>query len=116
MSQSPQPVPTITAVPASATLQVGQSLEVVLEANATTGYEWTTQVMAGQESVNVGQTGYQPGPTKRPGAGGTSTTTITALAPGDAVVRFTYARPWDPEDNPTAADLRVTIEAGADGP
>lgn len=114
MSTSPLPVRTITELPANADLQVGQQLEVVLEANATTGYEWTAEVTKGRKTVAVVDTSYQPGPTKLPGAGGASTTMIAGLAPGQAVVRFTYARPWDPKDNPTVAELAVTVTAGAE--
>lgn len=111
MSPAAAPVRAITEVPASTTLAVGQELQVVLEANATTGYEWTAEVTKGKGAVEVVDTSYQQGPTQMPGSGGASTTRIAASAPGQAVVRFTYARPWDPKDNPTVADLKITVTA-----
>lgn len=110
-SASTTPVPqVITELPATTTIAVGQTIEVVLEENRSTGYSWSTVpplVKPGaQPVVNVGESTYVAG-AQMPGAPGESRTTITAVSPGTAVVVFRYS---PPNQQPDLNDIkRLTI-------
>lgn len=103
---------TVSELPSAITAKIGDTISVVLEANPTTGYEWSTKVVnpaSGPVVEQVGEPQYTPGPSKMPGAGGQTTTILKVVGAGKATVQFTYARPWDPKDDPTVADLQITV-------
>ena len=110
-SSAPSPQ-TVTALPATTTLSVGQSVDVVLEENRSTGYTWSTVpplVKPGsQPVVTVGESTYSPGAAV-PGAPGESRTTITAVSPGTAVVVFRYSPPNQQPDLKNIKRLTVVV-------
>lgn len=99
---------TINSVPNTAELKVGETLDVVLESNASTGYHWkvttdTSNIATASEAV------YAAGATSMPGAPGTATTRVTAVAPGTAVIRFQYVPPGNQTPTNSPQDLTVTV-------
>ena len=88
------------------------SVYVTLDANYTTGYEWT--VTLDGASVQLKEEAYTPhdAPESMAGVGGTWTCTLEAICDGDATVNFTYSRPWDKTDVAESYSLQVTVHNG----
>lgn len=79
-------------------MQVGESLDLRLDENPTTGFQW--QVVSGDKSVaEVTGDSFQTPGTDAAGAGGTHTFTITAHSAGRTTLRSVLARSWE-RDNP----------------
>lgn len=90
------------------------SLEVKLDANPTTGYEWTYQIEGtgvqpdGDEFVPASD-GAQP----KTGEGGVHTFNFKADGTGEATITFSYARSWEASDDDKTVMLHVTADNGA---
>ena len=87
---------------------VGKTFTIALDANATTGYNWSqtikdTNVVAYVDNAYVAAaTGPQT-----VGGGGTDTFTFKAVGKGTTTITLTYARPW--ESVPAAQTRTITI-------
>lgn len=92
-TKKPQPTSTITKLPAQVKLLPGQSVNVTLETNVTTGYSWSAKVVGKAGTVTVSDGKYTAPNTTLVGAPGTTTWTITAVKKGTAVVRFLTTPP-----------------------
>lgn len=79
----------------SATLSVGDFLQLSLGSNASTGFQWTEKLLISDPKV-ISQTGHEALAPKSamPGAGGSEVWMLQATAPGNATVSSTYGRPW----------------------
>lgn len=88
------------------------SLYVKLDANYTTGYEWTVAIEGA--CVELQEEIYTPhdAPEGMVGVGGTWTCTLNAILNGEATVNFTYARPWDKTDIAETHCLKVSVSNG----
>lgn len=90
------------------------ALEVKLDANPTTGYEWTYQIDGagvqpdGDEYIPASD-GSQP----TTGEGGMHVFNFKADGSGEAAITFTYARSWEASDDDQAVVLKTTVENGA---
>lgn len=73
-------------------VRVGEAFAISLPANPTTGYDWQVEISSG--SVVLLRRDHHRS-ADRIGAGGTTTFTFQATAPGEAVLRFRYLRPWE---------------------
>lgn len=73
-------------------LVVGQRFTLDLPSNPTTGFDW--QVEFPPDRLRLERRKYARG-SDRIGAGGTTTFTLGATAPGTATVRFRYLRIWE---------------------
>jgi len=89
----------------------GQDFAIRLSANPTTGYEWTVTAVPDQTMVNLVSVDgtYQPPDQPLPGAGGFQVFELAAIGPGTTQVQFTYARPFDPSDNPTIETFTIQV-------
>lgn len=86
----------------------GQSLALTVESNPTTGYSWSVE----QEGACFAeQSVYVAAPQDAPvaGAGGWQSFLFTPIAPGEAVLRFRYARPWESNDDDIAVSVRLSV-------
>lgn len=94
------------------TVKVGDTIKVVLTANATTGYSWAAKLSAeGARLIEqVGEPEYTPDSTDGPVAGseGTATLTFKALAKGETELALTYAQQFDAAGTP-AETFKVTL-------
>ena len=88
------------------------SIYVQLEANATTGYEWTVSVEG--SSVVVIEDEYVPddAPLGMVGVGGTWKCKLDVVEDGQAVLHFVYARPWDKSNTAETRTLLVSVVNG----
>lgn len=84
---------TVTELPAQVRLVPGESVNVRLSTNVTTGYSWSTKVVGKKGTVTVSDGVYKAPDTALVGAPGTTTWTVTAKAKGTAVVKFLTTPP-----------------------
>lgn len=88
-------------------------LEVQLDANPTTGYEWTCAI-EGDAVTAEGDNYVAPGDSNEPkaGEGGVQIFAFKASGSGEATLTFTYARSWESTDSDKVVTLRATTEDG----
>lgn len=77
------------------TLNLGDTLQVSLGSNPSTGFRWTPQMQITDPTV-LAQAGHEVlGPSvARPGAAGREVWALQAIGPGATTVSTTYGRPW----------------------
>ena len=97
------------------TVEVGDTIKVVLAGNVTTGYSWAADLSAEDAALleQVGEAEYSPVSTDEPiaGSGGTATLTFKALAKGEADLVLTYAQQFDEQGEPAETfQAKITIE------
>jgi inhibitor of cysteine peptidase len=94
------------------TIKVGDTVKVVLTANATTGYSWAAALSEKDDALleQLGEADYTPDSTDQAivGSGGTATLSFKALAKGTAELVLTYAQQFDTAATP-AETFKVTL-------
>ena len=108
--------------PIEGRMEVGQRLEIQLGANAGTGYAWqmagpAPAVMSLQSTDPAGVVTPVQGEAGRAGGGTVTTYAMTAIAQGEARLRFVLARPWEKGVEPVrVVDVEVKVDPrSADG-
>ena len=80
-------------------VKTGDTVQVILEGNPTTGYQWTATLTDKDKAIaqQQGDAAYvqQSTDSSVVGAGGTYTFTFKAVAAGQATLTFAYARSFD---------------------
>lgn len=94
------------------TLAVGDTLEVVLEENATTGYLWQVTDLSG---VSLDGSELRPATDFRPGAAGEHRFRLRAVAAGEGRVLIELRRPWE-DDAPAARRFSVELSVTSSTP
>jgi inhibitor of cysteine peptidase len=88
----------MTQAAAAETLRLapGESAPLQVSENSSTGYGWRIdpQASVALDRVQITDEGHKPGADK-PGAPGTHSWVIRAVAPGKGRIVFTYQRPWE---------------------
>ena len=104
---------TIRVTPAAATgtnvdAKVGDTVVVSLEANATTGYEWT---LTAGDTFTIEKSEYvpDPNPDQLAGKGGAQVVTLKVTKAGASDLTGTYARSWETPSPDAGPDLTVRI-------
>ncbi|MFF3652565.1 protease inhibitor I42 family protein [Streptomyces sp. NPDC002181] len=92
----------------SVTLRLGQSTDVVLEENPSTGYEW--QITALPSPLRLKSSTYtpSPNPSHMVGRGGVHTFRFTAVRRGTGDLKFAYRRPGE-SSTPPGETLTVKV-------
>ena len=96
----------------SATLTVGDYLQISLGSNASTGYQWDEKLLISDPKV-LAQTGHEViAPTGgQPGAPGSEVWMVQAMAPGNSTVSAAYGQPWEGgEKGEWVFSVNVTVE------
>jgi inhibitor of cysteine peptidase len=88
-------------------LRVGDTMEVVLDGNPTTGFQWETAAMDASVLKQLGEPGFEPY-TNLMGSGGTFTFRFGAVASGQTLLKLVYHRPWE-KDVPSEKTFEVTV-------
>ena len=93
-------------------LNVGDTLRVILPANASTGYRWQ---VAGNDATILQLSGSKnlAGGEQRPGAVGKQSLTFVAKTAGKDRLVLNYSRPWEKNARP-AQSYAVEVTVGAD--
>jgi predicted secreted protein len=95
----------------SVQLTAGQELEVVLEGNPTTGFQWEVGSADAAVLRQTGDWDFAPS-SDLTGAGGLVTLHFKAVAAGETLLQLVYLQPWDKE-TPPAETFSVRVVVGA---
>jgi predicted secreted protein len=94
-------------------LNQGQSLELSLQGNPTTGFTWS--FVAAPDASVLTQTSHDYVPSSQAiGAGGTEHWVFQAVGPGSTSISLNYSRPW--ESVPPAKTFTVQVSVGSGTP
>ena len=90
-----KPTLIVTQTPAQVRLVPGETIQITLSTNRTTGYSWSARVTGDRGAVRVSRGTYQAPqvPEGLVGAAGTTTWTVTAVADGTARVNIVATPP-----------------------
>jgi inhibitor of cysteine peptidase len=83
------------------TVKIGDTIEVIIPGNPTTGFAWTAALAAYSTEASDGAV---------VGAGGTYTFTFKAAAAGEALIKLVYSRPWESVAPEKTFTVTVTIK------
>ena len=96
--------------PVEVSLNVGDTLRVVLPSTPSTGYSW--HVAGGGAALKPVSSSNTPSAQPRPGAAGRQTLAFTAAAPGEENLVLDYSRPWE-KGKPAARQYAIGVKVGA---
>jgi predicted secreted protein len=93
------------------TVEVGDTVEVVIPGNMTTGFSWAAALAEKDAALLqlVGEPAYATG-SKLIGGGGTFAFTFKAVAKGEALLKLVYARPWESVAPEKTFSATVTVK------
>ena len=91
---------TVSAADSGSTIEmaVGETLNVTLESNPTTGFSWALAANSDEgvlQEVDHEYVADEAGETPMVGAGGVENWTFKALAKGETTISMEYSRPWE---------------------
>jgi inhibitor of cysteine peptidase len=95
------------------TVKAGDTIEVVIPGNPTTGYAWTSALSAKDAALiqPVGKPAYASAAKDGVvGAGGVYTFTFKAAAAGEALLKLVYSRSWESVEPLQTFSVTLTIE------
>lgn len=104
------PMPVLIAAQSETAMQLGQIMEITLEANPSTGYQWQLvedgqpQLVKTEVPIATQTAAERP----MPGAPGTMRLHLQAVRTGSCDVVLEYRRPWE-TDMPPAATARYRV-------
>jgi inhibitor of cysteine peptidase len=79
-------------------LAVGETLNVTLESNPTTGFSWALAANSDEsvlQEIDHEYVANEAGETPMVGSGGVEDWTFKALAKGETTISMEYSRPWE---------------------
>lgn len=97
--------------PVQVSLQIGDTLRIVLAATPSTGYSW--HVASATAALKAMSSSNRPGTPQRPGAAGTQTLVLKAVTPGKGNLVLDYSRPWE-KGKPAARQYAIAVSVGDD--
>ncbi|NLT35342.1 MAG: protease inhibitor I42 family protein [Gaiellales bacterium] len=98
------------AADTTVTLNTGQALEMVLEGNPSTGYEWTLEPPFGNSLSEKGVKQVLNTDSSVVGAPATYHFNFLAEGPGETVLNFLYKRPWETTPDDQTVSVTVVVE------
>ena len=93
----------------------GDTLEVRLPANPSTGYSWSIAANSAAVLRPAGEPRFDPPAAARPGASGTQSFGFRVVGGGGAFLQLVYRRPFE-KDAPPARNWGVFVAAASVGP
>lgn len=98
----------------SFTVKAGDTIEVVLPGNPTTGFGWTAALTDEDAALleQVGEPEYVADEVAENvvGSGGQFTLTFKAKADGEATLKLVYSRSWEDVEPEQTFEVQITIE------
>ena len=91
-------------------LNAGDTLDVILNGDPSTGYSWTVGFYTPSVIKPTGEPEYLPD-SQLLGAVGTYTFQFLAIGEGQSVLRLIYSRQWE-EDTPEIKTCEITVQVG----
>jgi predicted secreted protein len=89
----------------------GETFSIVLDSNATTGYQWQVAQPLNENVVKFYTSIYQAPENPIPGAGGRERLTFTATGRGQAAIVLNYLRAWETGASPArTVTFNVTVK------
>ena len=95
------------------TVKVGDTVQVVIPGNPTTGYSWVAALSESDAALlqQQGEPAYAEGSNGQVvGEGGTFTFTFKAVKAGQATLKLVYERPWEKDAPAQTYQVELTIE------
>lgn len=96
------------------TVKAGETIQVVLPGNITTGFSWAAALTDKDASVLVqdGDAAYAEESTDAQvvGGGGTFTFNFKAEAAGQATLKLVYSQPWEKVAPEQTFEVQITVE------
>lgn len=115
-----EPVKTITLTEADSTLEVQvnsrDDIEVRLESNPTTGYDWVLESRSLPGFLGVGEVRFIEPEKDLVGAPGTQVFMFSVEGKGSGILRFEYIRPFDDPPIPDKIVEYIILADGAEWP
>jgi inhibitor of cysteine peptidase len=93
-------------------LAAGESLEIALSENPTTGYRWQHAKQAAEDDsspCSFATDAFEPDRAGMPGAGGVHRWQLHAVEPGVCKIELEYRRSWE-KDKPPERTFRIHVE------
>ena len=95
-------------------IKTGETVELTIAGNPTTGYQWTADLSDASAGLleQIGEPVYRPDVTDEDvvGSGGIYTFTFKAVAAGDATLRLVYERSFEDVDPIQTFEVALTGE------
>ena len=91
----------------------GSTMTVALEANVTTGYEWTSSIEGAAVKAVGDEYVADAASDGKTGVGGVHTFTYQAEGSGEATVTLKYARSWEASDADKTVVVKTEVKDGA---
>lgn len=89
----------------------GDSLQVTLCTNPSTGFSWEDPIGEGAATLELESRAVAEPVDAAPGAPGQEAFTFRSIAPGETIVHFVYSQPWaGGTKGAWTLDLTVTVE------
>ncbi len=98
---------TVTELPGQVRLMPGEKIDLTLQTNRTTGYQWSASTTGKKKAIKVSKGEYTPSASVLAGAPGTTTWMITARKPGKAKVKIAATPPGG--GDPDISTLTVIV-------
>ncbi len=90
-------------------VHVGDSFEVALGSNPSTGYSWEISSIDGN-MLEMSAEDFIPSPIPMVGSSGSQVFTLKALEKGTTEIIFIYKRPWDDDSVSAEKVIRINIQ------
>jgi inhibitor of cysteine peptidase len=89
----------------------GDTLEIMLKGNPTTGYGWSIDLID-KSVIQMVEENYKIDNERVVGSGGVYSFLFEVVAPGDTTLRLIYSRPFE-KDVPPVEVFEIKVEVGA---
>ncbi len=88
----------------------GDAIDIKLDANSSTGYEWTYELTGDDAIVLANRYEEDKDCEGLDGCGGYEIFTVTATHPGHINLKLIYSRPWEENGDKLEANYDITID------
>lgn len=95
--------------PSMITAKVGETFDITLDSNPSTGYSWKLSDNLTEGIVKLMNSSYTPPETQRKGGGGKEIWRFKAVAAGKTTITLEYVRPWEKDKPPAKKSIFEVI-------